>query len=280
MNSTKSCSSNATSRTLAIDEDKLNTTKEMKMNVQTFLNGALKFSVGSELESYRVSTLFSKEPETIAWIDSWEVNENASFFDVGANIGIYSFYAAAKHPQLSVCSFEPEQNNYSTLCSNALLNPNIKLNLFRLALSDTEGIIDLHVDDLRVGNSNSQILPNSADSSNMFVALRIERVLRVSLDFLIGQLNFPSPAYLKVDVDGHENSILQGAKKLFSSDSFKSLLVEFNNSSDFIFWKDELEKSDLFLDGSYDQVPGHSNFRRAEKGSVMRNVIFSKSPMK
>ena len=53
-----------------------------------------KFKIYSEnsLEDYRASSFFEKEPETVAWIDDF--SEGSIYYDVGANIGIYSLYAS------------------------------------------------------------------------------------------------------------------------------------------------------------------------------------------
>ena len=54
----------------------------------------LKFYSPNRLNIFRIKTFFSKEPETIDWINNFE--ENSTFFDIGANIGLYSCYAAKK----------------------------------------------------------------------------------------------------------------------------------------------------------------------------------------
>lgn len=43
--------------------------------------------------AYRGKNFYTKEPETVAWINSF--NKKNTFFDIGANIGIYSLYAAS-----------------------------------------------------------------------------------------------------------------------------------------------------------------------------------------
>ena len=73
--------------------------------------GCFKLSVDSPTLLMRANTFFSKEPETLAWIDA--MTENDVLFDVGANIGIYSVYAALKG--LKVFAFEPESLNYAEL---------------------------------------------------------------------------------------------------------------------------------------------------------------------
>ena len=44
--------------------------------------------------SWRVRTILDKEPDTIEWIDNFSIdnNDNFIFWDIGANIGLYSLY--------------------------------------------------------------------------------------------------------------------------------------------------------------------------------------------
>jgi FkbM family methyltransferase len=246
------------------------------MSIDDLLNGRLKFHVGSELEKYRVSTLFTKEPETIAWIDSWDPTDTPIFFDIGANIGIYSLYAAAQHENLKVFAFEPEQKNYIALSSNTLLNSFSGVNAFRIALSNSQGLVDLSVDDSRIGNSNAQINSQYPQTNDERSVVRVEKVLSFSLDFLIESMDFPSPHYIKIDVDGHEVAILNGAVNLLRKESLRSVLVEFNHQEQLEDWKPIFERSGLHIDTTFDSIEGHSSFRRAKKGSPMRNVIFSR----
>jgi hypothetical protein len=73
------------------------------------------------LELWRAETLLTKEPETIAWLNYY-TSKGGTFYDVGANIGVYSLYAAIKNPQLSVYAFEPVKNNFISLLNNKKLN--------------------------------------------------------------------------------------------------------------------------------------------------------------
>ena len=58
------------------------------------LGKKLTFFVPNYLTEWRVDTYFSKEPETLEWIDNFEKKENLIFWDIGANIGLYSIYNA------------------------------------------------------------------------------------------------------------------------------------------------------------------------------------------
>ena len=78
----------------------------------------LTLSCPNALIRYRNRTFSIKEPETLTWIDS--LSENDTLWDIGANIGLYSCYAASKN--IRVFAFEPSYLNIHTLVSNVFLN--------------------------------------------------------------------------------------------------------------------------------------------------------------
>jgi hypothetical protein len=65
--------------------------------------GVVKFLCVDPLLEYRARTLLEKEPETIAWIDTFADGDVQR--DIGANVGVYSLYAALRGHE--VLSFEP-----------------------------------------------------------------------------------------------------------------------------------------------------------------------------
>src|SRR5689334_3479633 len=58
---------------------------------------SIRVGVASDVEQYRVTSYSTKEPETLDWLDQ-SLNDSDVFFDVGANIGLYSMYAAKRQP--------------------------------------------------------------------------------------------------------------------------------------------------------------------------------------
>src|SRR4030095_11215468 len=60
-------------------------------------------------EKWRWDQLISgkKEPETGKWIED-TLSDAGGSFDIGANIGNYTVYAAKSHPRLRIFAFEPE----------------------------------------------------------------------------------------------------------------------------------------------------------------------------
>jgi tRNA G37 N-methylase Trm5 len=82
-------------------------------------NFGINFLVENDLEEYRVENLKEKEPETIKWIDDFQLG--STFLDIGANIGQYSLYAGVKR-SCKVYSFEPYYKNYIKLIENIKAN--------------------------------------------------------------------------------------------------------------------------------------------------------------
>ena len=79
----------------------------------------LKIYTPNTICSFRHTTFSSKEPEILEWID--EYGSDGNFYDIGANIGIYSLYYAATKSGI-VYSFEPSVFNLRQLAKNININ--------------------------------------------------------------------------------------------------------------------------------------------------------------
>ena len=86
------------------------------------LNRDIKFFTPNQITSWRVNTYFSKEPETLEWIDSFENKDDIVFWDIGANIGLYSIYNSIKNPKSTTIAFEPSSSNLRILTRNISIN--------------------------------------------------------------------------------------------------------------------------------------------------------------
>jgi FkbM family methyltransferase len=144
----------------------------------------------------------SPEPETVAWIESMQ--PGAVLFDVGANVGRFSMLAACRG--VKVCAFEPEAARYAELC-RAVARNGLDIEAYCVAVSWG----------FRVGRLGP------GRSSHTFGPVGAQAALSVSLDFLAETIGV-YPDYVKIDVDGNEPDILDGAPMVLAK--AKSVLVE------------------------------------------------------
>ena len=114
-------------------EQVLNTAMQMTQSVKHGQT-ELVFAVPNQLNRFRIDTFSSKEPETLEWIDS--IPEGSVLWDIGANVGLYSCYAA-KVRDCQVFAFEPSVFNLELLARNIYLNSlTHKISIIPFPLSD------------------------------------------------------------------------------------------------------------------------------------------------
>lgn len=185
----------------------------------------IKVGVASEMEQFRVETYATKEPETLDWLEE-NLHDGDVFMDVGANIGLYTLYAAKLNPRCRVYAFEPESQNFSRLCWNLTLNGVTNVIPCNFPLSDREAFDVLYVGSLEPGSAlHSLGQPSEFRDERAPVALQ-QGVLSVTLDSLVRKHGLPEPALLKIDVDGIEEKILAGAAEALASSTLRTVLVE------------------------------------------------------
>lgn len=191
-----------------------------------------KLVVQSEIEIWRAADFWTKEPETIAWIDSFE--PNSVFWDIGANIGVFSLYAASLG--LNVYAFEPDMKNVSRLNDNTWQNTDLAFVLpektFKYAISDFNGKSTFYVQKLGAGSSGGQIGEAKSENGQPFEPKESYEVETYKIDTLAERLDFPS--YIKIDVDGQEVQILKGGYQTLGKPEVRGVLVEINNNHDLI----------------------------------------------
>lgn len=236
----------------------------------------MKLSAQSELERWRAETLFSKEPETIAWIRALG-KEFPFFFDVGANIGAYSVFAATEFSSLKVFAFEPVVDNFIRLDQNKRLNNLMNLNIFQIGISEKNALTELYVRDPRIGNSGAQLRAPIDEKGDSFVAAYKDNLLSIQIDTLISLFGLPVPNFMKIDVDGHEESILNGAMQVLSQKEMRSVLIEANGNEARERIQQQLCSYGFKPDPRFNDLADHSANRRQNKiGNIAVNVVYSK----
>jgi FkbM family methyltransferase len=179
----------------------------------------------------RAQTYSKKEPDTLDWLDSFE--PGSCYFDIGANIGQYSLYPAKKYGEsVQVFAFEPQSNNYYALNKNIYLN-NLgnRILSYCVAVSGRSEFSKLYIPKFIPGGNRSQFGHEDLDNMKMS-ATHIQGMFGVTLDDLCSQWGFPYPNYMKIDVDGIEISILQGASAVLANPALKSVIIELGTDAE------------------------------------------------
>ncbi|MBF0588785.1 MAG: FkbM family methyltransferase [Magnetococcales bacterium] len=223
---------------------------------------------------WRAHTLLTKETETIEWIN--DIASNEVLWDVGANVGVYSIYAAVKH-RVQVVAFEPSAVNFATLVKNIEINGLDEQVLpFCIALARLSEIGALNMSSTVAGNAISNFGPEAEPMGQTFehaghanrVTFR-QGVLGFSIDDFIRHFNPPFPNHIKIDVDGIEGLIIQGAQTTFADPRLKSALIELdtgdrancdtiiNAMSELGLTLMEARHSEMFDGAAYDAVYNH-----------------------
>lgn len=236
---------------------------DIKRHIKT--EKKMAFVCKSSLALWRSKTLYTKEPDTINWINSF--NNNDVFYDIGANVGTYTIYAGLIG--VKVYAFEPEAKNYSCLNENISLNSlHDTVRAYPLAIGNSASLNDLYISSSEIGgainNFGAQIDYNGRKMDEKF----IQGSISVTLDQIWSDWGLSQPTHIKIDVDGLEAEIIRGAKKTLLLMGLKSILIELdcNSNKDMEIIR-ELETvgficvgkyhSPMFDGGEYDSIYNH-----------------------
>lgn len=135
--------------------------------------------------------------------------KNRWFFDVGANVGLYTWTVRSTSQNLKVLGFEPDPFNYELL-ELTLKNAKLK-NLFfsNLALSDSLGTASFDQDLITsatgsISDSNEVWIERYLGCKSRKIEIKTSKIDLFNEDGKI-------PFLIKIDVEGHEKKVLTGS---------------------------------------------------------------------
>ena len=159
-----------------------------------------------------------------AWMENLNLKKDITIFDVGTNIGLFSMVYANIYKESSIYSFEPVPFIHNIAKENFHLNSSVckNIKLENLGLSDKEESLQLS-------------LPKSSQhkryKENINIGLysiygRGEEKFNadfLTLDKYVEREGISSLDFIKIDVEGHEYRVLQGA--LSTIKRFKPIII-------------------------------------------------------
>jgi FkbM family methyltransferase len=189
----------------------------------------IKFFCPGVMPIYRAQTALTKEPETIDWINRFA--SNSTFWDIGANVGVYSLFAGKKNHK--VFAFEPSAPNYFVLNKNIELNSLDKqISALNIALTSKNEIAYLQMGDTTLGAALNSFKTAVREDGESFNVQYSQSSLGFTVDEFISYYQLDTPNYIKIDVDGNEGDILSGMVNTIINPDLKSVLIELASARD------------------------------------------------
>ena len=190
---------------------------------------AFEFYTPNATCQYRADSFSTKEPETLDWIDRF--GGGGVLFDVGANVGVYSIYHA-KTQNASVFAFEPSVLNLPVLVKNINANDlQSKIKVIANPLSARCGFANFKLTTADEGGSLSAFGVDYGQDGKSITSLMWYETYGFTLDYLLESgVIAEKPRLIKLDVDGIEHLILDGARRTLSDPECQSVLVEIDEN--------------------------------------------------
>lgn len=154
-----------------------------------------------------------KNPESLALACIYRLGLR-SFWDVGANIGYYSWVLRAAAPHLKIVLFEPFPPNADLIRATINRNKFKQVTLISAGASDATGMKTLRTNAEAGATSSFETETMTFEERHWGVRAGFVKIPVVTID---DQSSRYEPVdFIKIDVEGHEQSVLRGALKTIS----------------------------------------------------------------
>lgn len=136
------------------------------------------------------------------------------FWDVGGNIGFYSWLLLTHNSSLKTVIFEADPVNIELIESTALAAKINNIQLINAAVSNESGKANFAIDKLTGATGTLQISEQTFIQRHYRKAPNLIEVKTVTLDQMWIKLGLPVPNLIKIDVEGAEKKVFDGAIEL------------------------------------------------------------------
>ncbi|WP_078429818.1 FkbM family methyltransferase [Alkalihalobacterium alkalinitrilicum] len=139
------------------------------------------------------------------------ISDGSVFLDIGANIGYHSLYLASLYSNATVMSFEPHPKIYQQLSRNVEINKFKNVLVYNKAVGDTKGSVDFYMQDIFNYNRGLSCINYDSSIGNKIKKIKVDIV---ALDEFLNEDIKKKVRVLKIDTQGYEYHVLQGALNL------------------------------------------------------------------
>lgn len=151
----------------------------------------------------------------IALLAALPNSNGGSFWDIGANIGLYSWCCAETRPDFRIVSFEPDTKNLECLRRTSAAWNLSAHDIVPRAVAETVGRTTFFTDEISRSTGTLEPASRAFNATHYGAVPRGIEVDTVNLDHLIAQELAP-PLIIKIDVEGAELRVLRGGRRLLT----------------------------------------------------------------
>jgi FkbM family methyltransferase len=190
------------------------------------LKGNVKITIADSLlvfysncDDYLISNMYyqnrSEEVEELDHLLSvYDRKSMITFLDIGSYNGLFSIAIGSRFQHAEIYAFEPNPNNYKRLVRNIELNKLTNTKTLNIGISDCQETLDFYV---QAGEKMTTVSSFTKAFTERHTIGEIEtvKVETNTLDHLFDDLSL-IPDLIKIDVEGHELSVLNGGKRMLT----------------------------------------------------------------
>lgn len=152
--------------------------------------------------------------------------KNPILFDIGANIGKYTKEMCRIWGDcVQIHAFEPSRYTFELLEKNVKEYPNVKVN--NVGCSSTPGKRMMYTD--ADGSGMTSIYQRRVDHYNIHMDRQVPAEF-VTIDDYCEHNNISHINFMKIDVEGHELSVLQGGEEILNNRNIDFIQFEFGGT--------------------------------------------------
>lgn len=170
-------------------------------------------TVEANLKSITTAVLLAQGDWFEAEMELWrtQIRPDMTVIDVGANVGVYTFSAAQRVGETGkVIAIEPFKACVNCLQETSRINQLPWVKIYEAAASDHCGSAKLSL------HNASELNEVISDNSPNYDLANTVTIQCLTLDSLIETENLTRVDWLKIDAEGHEIKVLQGAERLLT----------------------------------------------------------------
>jgi FkbM family methyltransferase len=170
-------------------------------------------TVEANLKSITTAVLLAQKDWFEAEMELWrtQIRPDMTVIDVGANVGVYTFSAAQRVGETGkVIAIEPFKACVNCLQETSRINQLPWVKIYEAAASDHCGSAKLS---LHNASELNEVISDNSPNSDLANTVTIQCL---TLDSLIETENLTRVDWLKIDAEGHEIQVLQGAERLLT----------------------------------------------------------------